>query len=66
MSFNVDGLNYCELAHAIVREADCYSCGSTKGMRCLSKPTKQNRMGRALAPSESHRARIEAYWRAQR
>jgi hypothetical protein len=64
MSFNIDGLNYCALAHRIVREASCASCGASRGARCLSRPTVQNPLGRALAPSESHRARIEAWHEA--
>lgn len=63
MSFNVDGLNYCELAHRIVRETPCSYCGAGRGGRCITRPASG--WGTTLPPSASHRARIESYWKAQ-
>ncbi len=64
MSFNVDGLNHCELSHRIVRETECTSCGALPWRRCRTRSTPENPMGRVLIPSESHRPRVEAWHRA--
>lgn len=64
---NVDGLNYCALAHAIVAETSCAHCGAAAGKRCVARRRggPLDVFGRALAPSRSHRARVDAWWKAR-
>lgn len=57
MSYNVDGLNHCRLAHEIVSTTPCVYCKAPAGVRCY---TSSYRM---LIPSKSHRQRIYKYWR---